>query len=116
MREFGPRVPAPHGDEAPDWMGGGSYLVVRRIRVADALEISVDKNGCTGRLNAAHIVLGAGLGLLEPRSRGSPSGHGAVDTPACPRGSIRYPPGNHFDPLCHRRYSEASRRRETPSC
>jgi glutathione S-transferase len=39
----------------------------RAIRVADALEISVAKNGYSGGLNAAHIVLGAGLGLLEPR-------------------------------------------------
>ena len=39
----------------------------RAIRVAAALEISVAKNGYSGRLNAAHIVLGAGLGLLEPR-------------------------------------------------
>jgi glutathione S-transferase len=39
----------------------------RAIRVADALEISVAKNGYSGRLNAAHIVLGAGLGLIEPR-------------------------------------------------
>ncbi|MBV8408410.1 MAG: glutathione S-transferase family protein [Alphaproteobacteria bacterium] len=39
----------------------------RAIRIADALEISVAKNGFSGRLNAAHIVLGAGLGLIEPR-------------------------------------------------
>jgi glutathione S-transferase len=39
----------------------------RTIRVADALEISVAKNGYSGRLNAAHIVLGVGLGLIEPR-------------------------------------------------
>jgi glutathione S-transferase len=39
----------------------------RAIRVADALEVSVAKKGFSGRLNAAHIVLGAGLGLIEPR-------------------------------------------------
>jgi glutathione S-transferase len=39
----------------------------RAIRVADALEISVAKNGYSGRLNAAHIVLGAGLGLIESK-------------------------------------------------
>jgi glutathione S-transferase len=39
----------------------------RAIRAADALEISVAENGYSGRLNAAHIVLGAGLGLIEPR-------------------------------------------------
>ncbi|HMK81135.1 MAG TPA: glutathione S-transferase family protein [Xanthobacteraceae bacterium] len=39
----------------------------RAIRVADALEISVSKNGYSGRLHAAHIVLGAGLGLIEAR-------------------------------------------------
>jgi hypothetical protein len=36
-------------------------------RLADALKISVAKNGYTGRLNAAHLVLGAGLDSIEPR-------------------------------------------------
>jgi glutathione S-transferase len=39
----------------------------RAIRVADALEIAVASKGYSGRLNAAQIVLGTGLGLIEPR-------------------------------------------------
>jgi glutathione S-transferase len=39
----------------------------RANRAADAVEIAVSRHAYSGRLNAAHIVLGTGLGLVEPR-------------------------------------------------
>jgi glutathione S-transferase len=39
----------------------------RANRAADALEVAVAKEAYTGSLNAAQIVLGVGLGLIEPR-------------------------------------------------
>src|SRR5215470_15441475 len=39
----------------------------RANRAANALEIAVTNGAYTGSLNAAQIVLGAGLGLIEPR-------------------------------------------------
>ena len=39
----------------------------RANRAADALETAVSHGAYAGSLNAAHIVLAAGLGLIEPR-------------------------------------------------
>jgi glutathione S-transferase len=36
-------------------------------RIADALEIAVGRGAFAGSINAAHIVLGTALGLVEPR-------------------------------------------------
>jgi glutathione S-transferase len=41
--------------------------IARANRAADALEVAVAKGAYTGSLNAAQIVLGVGLGLIEPR-------------------------------------------------